>query len=144
MEMEEVGMVVVVARGRRREQRMDGRMIPLNRAREAVGGARVAAASWRITPRRGGKHTQRRARETTSLCHSLIFLLALKHKRDSLARTQFPVSALNAGPDQRCVVFTFHLAVAVKRAGCSVPGGRTRERPGSQWRAATHGNTSCS
>lgn len=63
-----------------------------------------------------------------------------------LARTHtpFPVNALNAGPDQRCVVFTFHLAVAVKRAGCSVPGGRTWERPSSQWRAATHGNTSCS
>lgn len=95
-------------------------------SRGEVGGAGGTAASWRITSSSAQK-THTHTQGTPSLCHSLISLLELKHKR---ARTHahthapFPVSVLNAGPDQRCAVFTFHLAVAVKRAGCSGPQGK--------------------
>lgn len=105
----------------------DGRMISLIQQqrwrRGEVGGAGGAAASWRITSSYAQK-THTHTQGTPSLCHSLISLLKLN--TNALARTHapFPVSVLNAGPDQRCAVFTFHLAVAVKRAGCSGPQGK--------------------
>lgn len=106
----------------------DGRMISLIQQqrwrRGEVGGAGGAAASWRITSSYAQKtHTHTRNTLTVSFIN---FPPRAQTQTRSHARTHapFPVSVLNAGPDQRCAVFTFHLAVAVKRAGCSGPQGK--------------------